>query len=573
MVVEKERRQLFPDKKITYICNAGRQGRRIVLFFRSIFPKNFDCWKQMMKSRYTGGSLRFFISFFIAVLLANLTLCFPRVAACFFFDETGNISYGSMLSEARLNAGSMPAVSRGCWVDSLSGLSVRTSAPDTVLPGTQGKTSSIEGAALAEGSSDETFSVRVWSLQDCIDYARENNLQVLSARLDLQSSEVQLKSAKASRWPSLSFSSSQGFTSGNKYNDNGEFVTESQYTGTYSLSTNMTLYNGGRIHNTIKQQEVLTQANSLLVEKARNDIELSVTAAFLEVLYAMESLQADSAVLESSMAQLRQAEARYRAGAVSQSEYAQIAAQYETDNYNYVVSEANVETRLLELKQLLELGLDERLEVETPDTESFDLLQELPGVGIVYEAALSLMPEIKASELQIQASGYAEKVARAEMIPSLSFSAAVGTGYYTSAQFAFLNQLGRNLNENINVGISIPIYQRRQAKSSIETAKLNTRQAQIDLQSTQKSLLKEVEQAWQDARSAQSRYMAAVRNHEASKLSYDLALKEYEVGENTFVDVLSEKSTYLAAVEEMLKAKYQTVLALRLLAFYMGSEA
>ena len=82
-----------------------------------------------------------------------------------------------------------------------------------------------------------------------------------------------------------------------------------------------------------------------------------------------------------------------------------------------------------------------------------------------------------------------------------------------------------------------------------------------------------MEQAWQDARSAQSRYMAAVRNHEASKLSYDLALKEYEVGENTFVEVLSEKSTYLAAVEEMLKAKYQTVLALRLLAFYMGSEA
>ena len=378
----------------------------------------------MKKNRYTGGSFRIFISF-IAVLLANFTLCFPRMAACSF----------TLIS---LEKPCLPLHSDN-REDSVS-----------VLP-------------MAAASIPDSMAVpaKVWSLQDCIDYARENNLQVHTARLNQQSAEVQLKSAKASRWPSLSFSSSQGFTSGNKYNDNGEFVTESQYTGTYSLSTNMTLYNGGRIHNTIKQQEVLTQANSLLVEKARNDIELSVTAAFLEVLYAMESLQADSAVLESSMAQLRQAEARYRAGAVSQSEYAQIAAQYETDNYNYVVSEANVETRLLELKQLLELGLDERLEVETPDTESFDLLQELPGVGIVYEAALSLMPEIKASELQIQASGYAEKVARAEMIPSLSFSAAVGTGYYTSAQFAFLNQLGRNLNENINVGISIPIYQRR----------------------------------------------------------------------------------------------------------------
>lgn len=423
-----------------------------------------------------------------------------------------------------------------------------------------------------EGDTLENLR-RTWTLQDCIDYARENNLQVHTARLDQQSSEVQFKSAKASRWPSLSFSSSQGFTSGNKYNDNGEFVTESQYTGTYSLSTNVTLFNGGRINNTIRQQEALVQANGLLVEKARNDIELSVTAAFLEVLYAKESLQADSAVLESSSAQLEQALARYEAGAASQSEYAQVAAQYETDRYNYVVSEANVDTRLLELKQLLELGLDEVLDVEVPDTGSMGLLQELPSVGAVYEAALASMPEIKASEFQIQASEYAEKVARAEMIPSLSFNASVGTGYYTSAQFAFLNQLGSNLNENINVGISIPIYQRRQAKSSVETAKINTRQAQLDLQSTQKELLKEVEQAWQDARSAQSRYVAASRNHEASRLSYDLALKEYEVGNNTFVDVLAEKTTYLAAVEEMLKAKYQTLLALRLLRFYMQAGA
>ena len=281
-------------------------------------------------------------------------------------------------------------------------------------------------------------------------------------------------------------------------------------------------------------------------------------------------MQSDSAVLESSSAQLEQSRARYEAGAISQSEHAQVQAQYETDRYNYVVSEANVETRLLELKQLLELGPGESMEVAVPEADHLDLLQELPGVGAVYEAALASMPEIKASEWQIQASGYAEKVAKADMIPSLSFNASVGTGYYTSAQFAFLNQMKSNLNENINVGISIPIYQRRQAKSSVETARINTRQAQLELQSTQKELLKEVEQAWQDARSAQSRYVAANRNYEASKLSYDLALKEYEVGGNTFVDVLTEKTNYLAAVEEMLKAKYQTVLALRLLDFYKG---
>lgn len=528
-----------------YFCLSTIESRDVAVGCWAVVLR--FCVVKMRKIRYTGGSFRVFISF-IAVLLANFTLCFPRVAACSFATlPSGNLC-SLWYSGFEISGDSVPVSDRNAGLSSGSAL---------------------DSASSASPSDTMLLPVKVWTLQDCIDYARENNLQVHTARLNQQSSEVQLKSAKASRWPSLSFSSSQGFTSGNKYNDNGEFVTQSQYTGTYSLSTNMTLYNGGRINNTIKQQEVLTQANGLLVEKARNDIELSVTAAFLEVLYAKESLQADSAVLESSSAQLEQALARYKAGAVSQSEYAQIAAQYETDRYNYVVSEANVATRLLELKQLLELGLDETLDVEVPETGSMELLQELPAVGSVYEAALASMPEIKASELQIQASGYAEKVAKAEMIPSLSFNASVGTGYYTSAQFAFLNQLGSNLNENINVGISIPIYQRRQAKSSVETAKINTRQAQLDLQSTQKELLKEVEQAWQDARSAQSRYVAASRNHEASRLSYDLALKEYEVGGNTFVDVLAEKTTYLAAVEEMLKAKYQTVLALRLLKFYM----
>lgn len=505
-----------------------------------------------MSYRHTGGSYRFFYSF-MAVLLADFTLCFHRVAACSFSGFPCNVPVSLQFRCLAAEEDSVPV-------------------PEEGIAFLAGGAGARPASLFQEGDTLENLR-RTWTLQDCIDYARENNLQVHTARLDQQSSEVQFKSAKASRWPSLSFSSSQGFTSGNKYNDNGEFVTESQYTGTYSLSTNVTLFNGGRINNTIRQQEALVQANGLLVEKARNDIELSVTAAFLEVLYAKESLQADSAVLESSSAQLEQALARYEAGAASQSEYAQVAAQYETDRYNYVVSEANVDTRLLELKQLLELGLDEVLDVEVPDTGSMGLLQELPSVGAVYEAALASMPEIKASELQIQASEYAEKVARAEMIPSLSFNASVGTGYYTSAQFAFLNQLGSNLNENINVGISIPIYQRRQAKSSVETAKINTRQAQLDLQSTQKELLKEVEQAWQDARSAQSRYVAASRNHEASRLSYDLALKEYEVGNNTFVDVLAEKTTYLAAVEEMLKAKYQTLLALRLLRFYMQAGA
>lgn len=409
---------------------------------------------------------------------------------------------------------------------------------------------------------------QTWTLQACIDYARENNLQVHVAQINLQNTEIQLKTAKASRYPSLSFNSTQGFTNGNKYNDDGIFTTQSQYTGTYQLGAQVTLYNGGKNYNNIKQQKVLQQAGQLLVEKARNDIEIAVTAAFLEVLYAMESVQTDSLVVENSEAQMRRAQARYEAGAIRQSDFVQLSAQYENDRYAYVVAKNNLSNALLSLKQLLELDLETQLQIVSPSVQELDILQALPALGYVYENALSAMPEIAASQLQIEASGYAEKVARSQMIPSLSLNASVGTGYYTSSQFAFLNQMNNNLNENVNVGISIPIYQRRQAKSGIETARLNTQQARLDLQDREKALLKEVEQAYQDALSAQSRYEAASRNMEASDLSYSLVQQEYNVGAKTLVDVLTEKSAFLSSVEELLKAKYQAVLAIRLLDFY-----
>lgn len=432
------------------------------------------------------------------------------------------------------------------------------------------------GSASLHAQTDSTArqgaKPAAWTLQTCIDYARENNLQVKSAQLNLQSAQNDLKTAQAARWPSLSFNSTQGFTNGYRMNDNGVRATSSQYTGTYSLGSNVVLYNGGKINNTIKQHKLLNESSRLLVEKAKNDIELSVTAAFLEVLYAMETLHTDRQVLENSQAQLQRAQERYQAGAIRQSEFAQIQSQYETDRYNCVVAQSTLDNRKLDLKQLLELEPEETLEIEPCSTEFAELMRPLPTVGSVYEQAGRNMPEIRASELRLQASDYARKAARSQMIPSFTLNASVGTGYYTSAQFAFLNQLNNNLNENVNIGISIPIYQRRQAKSSLEAAKINTRQAMLDLQGERKQLLKEIEQAYQDAYSAQNRFLAAQSKHRASELSYRLAQEEYEAGGKTLVDALTEKSVYLAAVEEMLKAKYQTVLSLHILDFYTNQE-
>ncbi|MDE7150305.1 MAG: TolC family protein, partial [Bacteroidales bacterium] len=244
--------------------------------------------------------------------------------------------------------------------------------------------------------------------------------------------------------------------------------------------------------------------------------------------------------------------------------------QYGGDLYNLTVSQNQVRQSVLALKQLLELDLDDDLDIRFPDLESLHISREVPALHIVYYKALETMPEIKAAESEIASATLNEKVAKAGRLPSITFSAAVGTGYYSSADFAFLNQLNNNINENISLGIRIPIYQRREAKSAVDKAVLQTRRSELDLQMKQKDLLATIENLHQNAVAAQERYKAAELQMEASRESYELMREQYQAGLSTLVDMFSEKNNFVSATGEMLKAKYQAVLSLCLLNFYQN---
>lgn len=408
----------------------------------------------------------------------------------------------------------------------------------------------------------------LWTLSACIDYARKNNLQVKSSTLDYENAQIELKTARAAQYPSLDFGSNQGFSNGNKLNDNGNFVTNPQYTGTYSLNTDIVIYNGRRLVQTVKQRKINIELQDQLVQKIQNDIEIAVTKSYLEVLYAKESLTTDSLILETSNMQTKEAEEKYRVGAINLSDLVQIKAQYGNDFYAFIVSKNLLRQSILSLKQLLELDIDHDINLYFPSIEELLVVTDIPSLHSVYYQALETMPEVKAAQLQIKSSTTGEKIAKAANLPSLTFNASVGTGHYTSADYSFLNQLGNNINENISIGIKIPIYQKREAKSAIEKAKISTQQSKLELQSVQKELLSTIESLYQNAISAKERYSAARLQLEASNKSYTLMIEQYKVGLKTLVELFTEKNNFISASEEILKAKYQAYLSIQLLNFY-----
>lgn len=410
----------------------------------------------------------------------------------------------------------------------------------------------------------------LWTLRECIEYARENNIQVRSTRASSQSARIDWLTSKAQRFPSLTFNSDQGWNHQKSEQSDGSYKGEGAYSGNYSLSAGVTLYNGGRLTRTARQQELNTQAMEYQVDMAENDIEISVTEAYLQILYANESLKTNRLTLETSKADLERSKELLAAGSIAESDHAQIEAQYYNDLYQVTLAENTLASAKLDLKQLLELDIDDEFDIYFPELSDGQVLTQVPALADVYRTALEVMPEMKNSQLNVSTAELDEKIAAGDRLPSVSLNASVSTGHNSRSDHSLGKQLDRSLSENIGVNISIPIAQNRQVKSAVEKARVATETARLEEINTRKTLLRTVETLHQNALSAQSRYVAATNSVKSAATSYRLVQEQFERGMANTVELLTEKNNYLAAVQEQTQAKFEAILSLKLLNFYQN---
>ena len=409
-----------------------------------------------------------------------------------------------------------------------------------------------------------------WTLRECIEYARKNNIQVQTTRANSESAKVDLLTSKAQLFPSLIFSSDQGLSHQKTEQADGSYEGQSAYSGSYSLSAGVSLYNGGRLTRSIRQQEMNTEAMEYQVAMAENDIEISVTEAYLQILYASESLKTNRLTVETSQADLQRSKALLEAGQIAESDYAQIEAQYYNDLYQVTIAENTLASAKLDLKQLLELDIDDPFEIHFPELDDTQVLKQAPSLEEVYRTALEVMPEMQNSRLNVSAAELEEKIAASDRLPSVSLNASVSTGHNSQDDTSFGKQLNHRLSENIGLSISIPIAQNRQIKSAVEKARLATETARLEEISTRKTLLKTVETLHQNVLSAQSRYQAAANSVKSASTSYRLVQEQFNAGMANTVELLTEKNNYLSALQEQIQAKFDAILSLKLLNFYQN---
>jgi outer membrane protein len=421
-------------------------------------------------------------------------------------------------------------------------------------------------------------SVKQWTLQECLDYALENNIQLQKSRNDYLSGVEDTKMAKAARLPSLSVTSSQGFTNypsasasfSDSHSGSYGFSSRNSYTGTYGINAGLTLYNGGKLQTAVKRQNLQNQIDALSVEESANDIRVAIVQAYMQALYAREAVEIAINTAKTSEAQRDRAREMFQAGSISQVDLAQLESQYQSDAYQVVVARTSLDNYKLQLKQLLELDITDQIELSVPEINESAVTRVLPDKTQIYATATENMPEIKRGELAVEAADLDIRQARAGFYPSLGLTASVGTGHMSGNNYESGSQIWNRFNENVGLSLSIPIFSNRQNRTATNKARIAAASSRLDQQDLLKTLLREVETAYLDAVSAQSQYVAANEKERYARQSYELTDEQFRVGMKNTVELITAQNEWSAAQQEVLQAKYMALLNMELLNIYQG---
>ena len=410
---------------------------------------------------------------------------------------------------------------------------------------------------------------KTWTLQECLDYAYQHNIQVRQSRNNQLSGIEDTKQAKAALFPSLVASTTQSYTN----YPSSEVTDNNSYTGTYGITAGMTIFEGGKLRTEVKRQKVQNQMDALSVEESVNDIRIAIVQAYMQCLYAADAVRINRSTAEASKAQRDRAEEMLRTGSISRVDFAQLQSQYSSDEYQIVVAGSTLDNYKLQLKQLLELDIMEEMNPAVPGVKEENVLKALPPKNEVYETALKVMPQIRRGELGIEAAKLEEKSARAGFFPSISLSASVGTGHMSNNDFESGSQIWNRFNENVGLTLNIPIFSNRKNRTAVNKAKIALNDSYLEWTSLQKELLRNVESAYLDAVSAQAQYLSAREKEKYARESYELTSEQFRVGVKNTVELITAQNEYSAAQQQVLQAKYLTLLSIELLNIYQGLPA
>ena len=406
-----------------------------------------------------------------------------------------------------------------------------------------------------------------WTLDECINYAMENNLTLKLSKLKQRSAQEDVMQSKAALFPTLSANTNQGV--GYSPFDNIA-ADKAYYNGSYGVNAQWTVWNGGQNTNTIKQNKLTEEQAGLSTDVTANSLQEQITKLYVQILYMSEAIEVNRQSLETSKKNEERGQQMVEVGKMSKADLAQLTAQRASSEYSIVESETQLAKYKLQLKQALDLDAGTAFDVAIPSTSDQQALAEIPSLVSVFDAAMAQRPEIKNALLGIESSNLQMKIAKAGALPTVTVNGGLGTSTNSMSSLAWGTQMKNNFDLTASVAINVPIFDARRTKTSVNKARIAQEQAQLNFEDEEHALYCTIEELWLDAINNQQKFRSALATVESEQESYNLLSEQFNLGLKNIVELLTGKDKLLTAQQNKLQSKYTTILSQQLLKFYQN---
>ena len=413
------------------------------------------------------------------------------------------------------------------------------------------------GAMAATGASAQQGAYR-FTLEECLKYAMGNNLTRQSMELSVQAAEITLDQSKLERLPNLTGSASENV------GNNGAI------SGSYGVSTGVTLFNGGSINNTIKQGELQTGQAEARTAQYDNTLSMNIMSSYFSILGYEELMRYQQSLIAASAEQVRDGRVRFENETILRSDYLMLESQHASNLNSIEDTRIDLQNELLNLKNLLSMDLGADLMVVNPDTTAFETMTVLPLFNDYVERSTATLPDLELLDYGVSLAETSLKLSKASLYPSLSLSAGLSTGHTRFDNWG--TQVKDRFSKSAGISLSIPIFNRSRTRSTVRRSEISLQQAEIERMQGETEIRQTLIESYHNAESALNSYRTLVSREEAYRETLRVYNELFRVGEVKPVELLQQQNNYINVMYDYVQSKYGFMLRRKMLDVYMGME-
>jgi len=447
----------------------------------------------------------------------------------------------------------------------------------------------------------------VITLQKAIDLTLERNLTIKQAQFSEALTEQDVKQSKYNQLPNLTAGPQAAFNFGRSV-DPSTYAYTNQRTFTLSgtIGSQLTLFQGGQLRNQVIENKLLLEADRSYTAKIKNDLILNVVTQYLLILTNQDLVAASRQQIDVAKITVDRAQKNFDVGNQTLADLSQAKATQSTADLNYTNAENQLELSVLTLKQYMEMAPSNEIAFEKPDLSKFKNISTLFDPEVVLKTALAINPDVTLAEARQKAAAQNIKIARGNYYPSVVMFGQLGSNYSDAlklqgtpfntgrfdtigvvqnttnkvlspiyavplSKYPFGKQLSDNFYQAVGVSLQIPIFNRFQARTSVNKAKITNENALISSQLAKNNLSKIIYQAVLDVKAADKKYQSTIQTYNANKEAFNVIQQRYNVGLVNSLDYNTSLTNLNRSQFDMIQAQYEVVFRSKVIDYYLGN--